>query len=47
MKKRYSLENEYWIKDNFTGKHLSMGDVVELLNRYENMLANELVDGEV
>ena len=39
--KRYTLENEFWIKDNFTNKHLSIGDVVELLNRYEYVLKKE------
>ena len=35
---RYSLENNYWIKDNETNKHLSLTDAVKVLNEQDAQL---------
>lgn len=36
---RYIQVNDDWIKDTFTGKHYSLKEVVELLNRQEHELS--------
>lgn len=38
MTPRYSLENDYWIKDNEKNKHLSLNDAVKELNEQNKKL---------
>ena len=34
-KPRYTIENEYYILDNYTGKHIDLKTACQLLNYYE------------